>query len=416
VALLCYQRVQRTPYGRVLANAISKIESQYLEPIEAADLFEGAMDGMIDRLDDNSAYITPGELKDFNETLDQQFEGVGMEVAIDPDTKQLMVLSPLVGSPAYKVGIRAGDRILRIGRDSAQGMSLKDAVSLLRGKVGSPVTLTILHEGEKKPVEITIVRDQITVDTVLGDARNADGSWNFFLEGRDRIGYVRVTSFTDQTADELERALDWLTEHDMRGLVLDLRDDPGGYLDAAVDVCDLLIPSGLIVTTRGRNGRINRTYAAGGQARFTDFPMAVLINQHSASAAEIVAACLQDNRRAVIVGQRSYGKGTIQELTPLEDGCGALKLTTASYWRPNGRNIQRPANAGPKADWGVSPNEGFQVDMSAEEQNQWRLWRARHDVATPNHKNSTGEKAAKPFVDRQLVRAVECVEKAEDGK
>ena len=138
-------------------------------------------------------------------------------------------------------------------------------------------------------------------------------------------------------------ALEWLSAHDMRGLVLDLRDDPGGYLAAAVDVCDLLIPSGVIVTVRRRGGHISRTYAASGQARFTDFPMAVLVNDQTASAAEIVAACLQDHHRAMIVGQRTYGKGTIQEVIDLEKGCGAMKLTTASYWRPSGKNINRPA-------------------------------------------------------------------------
>ena len=167
-----------------------------------------------------------------------------------------MVLSPLAGSPAYRAGIRAGDRILRIGEASTQGMSLPDAVGLLRGKPGDPVTLTVLHEGENQPTEIKIVREKIQIDTVLGDTRNADGSWNFFLQGDDRIGYVRITSFTDKTADELEKALTWLSAHDMRGLVLDLRDDPGGYITAAVDVCDMLLPSGVIVTVRRRDGRI----------------------------------------------------------------------------------------------------------------------------------------------------------------
>lgn len=416
LALLCYQRVQKNPYGRVMANAITRIESRALEPVGALKLFEGAMDGMLGKLDDYSAYISPADLNAFHETIDQEFGGVGMEVALDPQTKQIMVLSPLVGSPAYKAGIRAGDKILRIDRDSTQGMSLKDAVGLLRGKPGDPVTLTVQHEGEVKPVEVKIVRDRIQVDTVLGDTRNADGSWNFFLEGHDRIGYIRIGSFTDKTLGEMRRALAWLQEHRMRGLVLDLRDDPGGYLDAAVEICDLLIPSGVIVTTRRRDGQISRTYKASGKGVFTDFPIAVLVNQQTASAAEILAACLQDHHRAVVVGQRSYGKGTIQEVMDLEQGCGAMKITTASYWRPSGKNIHRPHDAGEKADWGVSPDEGYKVMPTGDEQTRWRVWRAHRDAVPSAAKNSFVENGKKkngdePFIDRPLAKGVEYVEK-----
>jgi carboxyl-terminal processing protease len=415
VALLCYQRVQKNPYARPLAHAMTTIENQYLEPIPAEALFEGAMGGMIGKLDEHSSYIPPADLQEFEETVDQQFSGVGMSLALDPQSKQLTVLGPLVGSPAYRAGVRAGDRLLRINGDSTQGMSLQEAVQLLRGKAGDPVTLAVLHEGETKPTEMKIVRDIIHLDSVLGDTRRADGSWNFFLEGRQRIGYVRISSFTDTTAGELQKALDWLSEHDLRGLVLDLRDDPGGYLDAAVDVCDLLMNSGVIVTTRGRDGRIARTYVASGKGRFTDFPLAVLINQQSASAAEIVAACLQDHHRAVIVGQRSYGKGTVQKLIDLEKNCGALKLTTASYWRPSGKNIQRPPNAGADADWGVSPDQRGKVDVAADEQNRWRAWRAERDQF-PSAANGNGKKPTEPFVDRPLLRAVEIVEKEAAAK
>ena len=406
VAVLCYQRVQRNQYGRVLANAMAMIENRYVEPVQSLRLFEGAMDGMIGTLDANSIYIPPVDVREFHETIDQQFGGVGMEVTLEPETKRLMVLCPLAGSPAYAAGIRAGDRILRIGKNNTLAMSLKDAVGLLRGKPGEPVTLTILHEGEKKPVEVKIVRAEVQAPTVLGDRRNDDGSWDYLLEGRDRIGYVRVTNFTDTTAHDLEKALEWLSTHDTRGLVLDLRDDPGGYLSAAVDVCNLLIRSGVIVTVRRRDGRIGRTYSADGKGRFTDFPVAVLVNELSASAAEIVAACLQDHGRAVVVGQRTYGKGTIQELIDLEKGCGAVKLTTASYWCPSGRNLQRPLEPDVNANWGVSPDEGYEVTPAAEEQTRWRVWRARRDA---NH--FAAEDGAEPFVDRPLERAVEYVKK-----
>jgi carboxyl-terminal processing protease len=416
VALLCYPRVQKNRYARVLADAMATIESRYVEPIDGSSLFEGAMDGMMDRLDGNSAFIAAADLPEFDKIVDQEYVGVGIVVALEPRAKQLTVLSLLAGMPAYQAGIRAGDKILRIDETSTRGMSLADAVNLLYGQPGEPVTLTVTHEGEETPVQVTIVREKIQVPTVVGDVRNADGSWDFFLPGRDRIGYVRVRSFTDTTAGELAEALRRLSDGGMRGLVLDLRDDPGGYLDAAVDVCDSLIDSGVIVTTRRRDGRLGKPYTASGTGQYTDFPIAVLVNENTASAAEIVAACLQDHRRAAVVGQRTYGKGTVQEVLRLEEGCGAMKLTVASYWRPSGKNIQRPRDADQQAAWGVSPDEGYKVSLGNDEQSRWRAWRARRDVLQSGAKNGHEKETAEPFVDRPLARAVEYVEKEAAGK
>ncbi len=372
-ALLCYRQVQQNPSLRILASAMAMIENRALEPASGTKLFEGAMNGMLDQLDDYSTYIPPAKLQIFQENIDLQFAGVGIELAIDPETKQLKVLSPLVDSPAYRAGILAGDRILRIGPAKTDGMSLDDVAALLHGKPGKSVTLSILHEGSAEPVEIKLVREIVHVRSVIGDTRNADGSWNYFLEGRDRIGYVRISSFTDDTAAELNETLLDLTADGMRGLVLDLRDDPGGYLNAAVNVCNLLIRSGAIVSTRRRGGEIGRKYTADGNAPFADFPMAVLVNQQTASAAEIVAACLQDHRRAAIVGQRTFGKGTVQEIIELGSDYGAMKLTTSSYWRPSGVNIQRPRNATDKDPWGVSPNQGCKVVLDKDDFARWQL-------------------------------------------
>ena len=394
------------------ADVLDQISRHYYEPVDDAELFQGAVQGMVEHLkeqyhDDHSEYITPAEQREFDKEINQEFEGIGVEVQLDPKTKELTVFSPLVGSPAYEAGIRAGDKILKIDGRSTQGMSLHDSMEAMHGPPGQPVTLSILHEGDKQPVEIPVVRRMVQVETVRGDTRNKDGSWNFFLPGHERVGYVRVTGFAEKTSADLREALDWLTAHHMRGLVLDLRDNRGGLLETAKEVCDMLISSGVIVSTRGRDKQVLSVIKASGKGPFTDFPMAVLINQDSASASEIVAACLQDHHRAVIVGQRSYGKGTVQELIDLGDRRGELKLTVASYWRPSEKNIHRRHGATEDDVWGVLPDEGYKVVMSDADRKQYSRWRQERDVYGP-----AGEKKhlSEPFVDRPLEKAVECVE------
>jgi carboxyl-terminal processing protease len=234
VAAICYQKVQKNRYGPLMMDVMNLIERRYLEPVAAADLFQGAVEGMVGRLDTYSAYIAPAPFREFQETLDQEFGGVGMEVAQDPKTKEFVVISPLVGTPAYEAGVRAGDHIVRINGQSTQGFSLQDTVRRMRGKPGDPVTVSVRHEGEQEPVDIVIVRAVIRFDTVLGDARNSDGSWNYRLDGHPQIGYLRITSFGEKTAHEMAVAMAGLTRRPLEGLILDLRDDPGGLLDAAV--------------------------------------------------------------------------------------------------------------------------------------------------------------------------------------
>jgi carboxyl-terminal processing protease len=407
-ALICYQKHEASQYAQTLSESLDVIHRLALEKVASQDLFEGAMQGMVERIDQYSAYIPPKALRDFNEAIEQQFGGVGMEFGIDPETRQMTVISPIVGTPAYEAGVRSGDRILRIGPESTQGMSLNDAVSLMRGKPGEPVSLTVLHPGEDKPVDIQLVRALIKIDTVLGDTRNPDLSWNYFLAGSDRIGYVRVVSFGEKTGEDLKKVLQRLTDHGMKGLILDLRDNPGGLLAAAQEVCDLFIESGVIVTTRGREGNILETTNATGQGPFTGFPMVVLVNQFSASASEIVAACLQDHNRAAIVGERTWGKGTVQKIIDLDETRGALRLTTASYWRPSNKNIHRGRDAGENDDWGVRPDPGCHVSIERDEFARLHLWRMHRDAPKPAA-DRPETKADKDFVDRQLAKAVECL-------
>lgn len=408
VAVLCRGRIDANPYTRVLDDAMNKVERWGLNPVSRKRLFEGAMDGMMSQLDRNSRYLSPTRLKEFHEDVDLQFAGIGIEVGIDPKTKDLKVLSPVANSPAAKAGIVAGDRILRINDVSTKGLSLADASGMLRGQKDTPVTLNILHPGDDHPRDIRIVRADVQADSVRGDVRKSDGSWDFFLDGRHKIGYLRITTFTDNTVNELRQALSWMTQQGMRGLVLDLRDNPGGYLDAGVGVCDLLVDSGVIVTTRGRKKQISEKYSATGHAPFVNFPIAVIVNGQTASAAEIVAACLQDDNRAAIVGQRTYGKGTVQDLIDLESNCGAIKLTTKSYWRPSGKNIHRSPEAVAKDEWGVTPTKGLKLELDDDQTDAWREWRNRRDV---HQLPEASPPDNKPYVDRQLQKALDFVEK-----
>ena len=404
ISLICYHKVRHNRYGETLAWTIDLIERRALEPPDGQQLYEGAMDGLVHKLDPYSGFIPAKELQQFNEEIDQEFGGVGMEVVPDPQTGQIMVGSPLFNSPAARADVRAGDHIVRINGKGTRGLSLNDAVRLMRGPLGEEVTLTLERKGETQPLEKRLKREKIHIDTVVGESRNEKGVWNFFLADHPGIGYVRITNFGKETATEFRRALEWLAQNGMRALVLDLRDDHGGLLLASIGVCDLLISEGTIVSIRGRQkDQIRDVYTASGGGIFTDFPMAVLINGESASASEIVAACLQDHKRAVVIGERSFGKGTVQEVIDLEPGHGALRLTTASYWRPSRREIHRRKDAKPTDTWGVEPDKGFEIAVEGEELTKLQLARMRREV---NKRNGNGE----TVVDRQLNKAGEYLE------
>ncbi len=405
VAIVCRHRVESSRYGRVLADAIRQIESRFVEPVEPKELFEGAMEGMIGRLNDPySQFISARDLREFNETLNQEFGGLGMEVSQDPKTGQLRVVAPMHGTPAFKAGIRAGDHIVRIDGRSTQNLSLTDAVGLMRGAPGTTVTLEVVREGETQPIALSMRRQRIPIDTVLGDTRNPDGTWNFTLEDHPGIGYVRVNAFSRETAADLRRVLNRLLEEGMEKLILDLRDDPGGLLEAAIELADLFLREGVIVSVRRRE--YSESFSATAAGTLPDFPIVVLVNQHSASASEIVAACLKDHGRAAIAGQRTYGKGTVQQVIDLEGGRSALKLTTAGYWRPSGRNINRRLDSTDDDDWGVRPNPELNVPLDADEYAQLRAWRMRRGIPRGNDDVAAEDDEA-PFIDRQLQRAVE---------
>ncbi len=419
-AFVCYQRADsanRTRYGRMFdtfAKVMTEIEQNYVKDVDRQALFHAGLQGVLGELDEYSQYIPPRHYTKLKESLDQQFGGIGIRVDLDETTKVLIVVSPLFGTPAYKAGIRAGDQILEVDGQSTEGFSIQQAVELMRGKEGDPVKLSVLHDGDQKPTQYEIVRAVIKVPSALGDRYNPDGTWSFRLEHAPHIGYVRINSFSEETASEMKSVMEDLKATGMQGLIVDLRNNPGGLLDSAVEFCDLFIDDGRIVSTRSRNGHDDRTYDAHANGGFEGFPMAILVNGFSASASEIVAACLQDHGRAVVVGQRSFGKGSVQNVIPLEGGNSALKLTVASYWRPSGKNIHRFKDDDEDAVWGVFPNVGFEVKLEGDELDKATDHRLERDVLRPAPKETDPVEAPDadegPYVDPQLQRAIDYIQ------
>jgi len=437
VSLFCWQATHGAKpkdemlelYG-LFVDAVEQVESHYVRPVDRRELLESALKGMLQNLDPHSSFINTSDWKQFKKQIEGRFGGIGIQVGMDQELSRLKVIAPMVGTPAYNGGVMPGDVIMEIDGASTEGMTPDKAVEVLTGQPGTEVTLTVLHEDEKTE-KIKLHRAIIDVPSVLGDRRKADDSWDFMYDKDQKIGYVRITSFIQNTAEELKKALVDLKADGLRGLVIDLRDNPGGLLGAAVEISDLFVSDGLIVSTKGRN-TVSKTYEAQREGTFEDFPIVVLVNQNSASAAEIVSACLQDHKRAKVVGQRTYGKGSVQNIIELEDGNSVLKLTVATYQRPSGKNIHRFKNAKPSDEWGVSPDPGLEVKLfPGPDYEKWYFGRHDRDVASQNknrgprrpaadkekEKEKDSEKAkeggvarngrGEPFVDKVLNKALD---------
>jgi carboxyl-terminal processing protease len=372
----------------VFVDSLDQIERNYVKDVSRRELVEAAIEGMVSRLDPHSSYIPPKDVDAFRSSVENKFGGIGIHVAIEDG--KLTVISPLVGAPAYKEGVLAGDHIVKIEGESTKGITLDGAVRKLKGDIGTDVTITVQQSPAAELRKITVRRALVRVETVLGARRNEDDSWSFLHDSEEGIGYVRINAFSRDTARDLRKVLDDLQSQNLRGLVLDLRLNPGGLLTSAVEICDLFISEGLIVSTKGRNTK-ERSWRAKAAGSFEGFPIAVIINRFSASASEIVAACLQDHSRAVVVGERSFGKGSVQNVIDLEDGNSVLKLTTASYRRPNGHNIHRFPDSKKSEEWGVKPDANYEVELSTEEFKELVSYRRRQYVA-----RGKSEAAAEP--------------------
>lgn len=402
ISLCCWQATQGAKpkdemlelYG-LFVDAVEKVEANYVRPVSRRELLESAMEGMLQNLDQHSSYINTSEWKQFRKQIEGRFGGIGIQVGIDPEAGRLRVIAPMVGTPAYEAGVLAGDLIMEIDGQSTDGMTPDKAVEVLTGRPGTDVSLSVLHEGTEQPETVKITRAIIDVPSVLGDRHGPNDQWDFMIDKDKKIGYIRISSFIQNTVEELKTALNQLKEEGVKGLILDLRDDPGGLLSAAVEVADLFLDKGEIVSTKGRN-TVPKTYVAQKESGFEDLPLVVLINQNSASASEIVSAALQDHKRAAIVGQRSYGKGSVQNILELEDGNSVLKLTVASYYRPSGENIHRFRNSKSTDKWGVSPNPGMEIKLTPSEYAKWFIGRRERDLQTAAKGHRTKPADAKP--------------------
>ena len=311
----------------LFGDVFERVRAEYVEEVTDEELIEAAIRGMLSSLDPHSSYLNPESFGEMQVQTRGEFGGLGIEVTMEDGL--IRVVSPIDDTPAFRAGIEAGDLITYLDGEPVLGLTLGDAVELMRGPVNTDIVLTVLREGETEPLDITITRDIIVIQSVRSR-----------LE--DKIGYIRITTFNEQAEEGVIEALDEFEAElgdDLQGIVLDLRNNPGGLLDQAIDVSDIFLDQGEIVSTRGRRPDSTQRFNARAGDLVKGLPLVVLINGGSASASEIVAGALQDHRRAVIMGTDSFGKGSVQTIIPLP-GHGAMRLTTARYYTPSGTSIQ----------------------------------------------------------------------------
>jgi len=312
----------------LFGQAFDSVRKNYVRPVQDKELINSAIEGMVSELDPHSSYMDPKNYADMQIQTKGEFGGVGIEVTMEDGL--IKVISPIDDTPAARAGIKPGDFIAAIDGVAIQGLALNDAIDKMRGAPGTKITLTLLRQGEKKPFDVTLARAQIRVDSV-----------KFHREGD--VGYIRLTAFNEQTASGMERALRELKKQigpNLKGYVLDLRNNPGGLLDQAIQVSDDFLTSGEIVSTRGRHPDDTQRYDARPGDLSENKKVVILVNGGTASASEIVAGALQDHKRAIVVGMTSFGKGSVQTIIPLGEAGGALRLTTARYYTPSGHSIQ----------------------------------------------------------------------------
>jgi carboxyl-terminal processing protease len=370
---------------------------------------------MLSHLDPYTTYIDPESKRRFKDEIDGNFTGIGIQIRKDSITDMLLVITPLKGSPAYKAGLEAGDIITTITRDmdsqgeklpqpevlSTKGLPLNDAVKKILGMPGTKVKLTVQREGLDKPKEFEITRGRILTESVLGIKRKDNGDWDYWVDPKNKIAYIRLTVFQKNSAGDMTKVMKELKGEGIKGLVFDLRFNPGGLLDSAAKITDLFIDDGLIVTIKPRAGK---PYEFKGmrEGSLIGFPMVCLVNGGSASGSEIVSAALQDHSRAYIVGERSYGKGSVQNIMDFDGG--DLKMTTATFWRPSGKNLNKSSTTGKDEDeWGVKPDKD--VKLTSKERGELQDHLRDAEIIQPKGR-PTPKEAKTEFKDKQLDEAL----------
>jgi carboxyl-terminal processing protease len=369
----------------LFTEVLQKVRQDYVDGTNLTyhDLITASLKGMVGSLDPHSEFLDPDEYQELQDDTEGEFGGLGLVVVMKDN--YVTVVTPMEDTPGFRAGILSGDRIVKIDGKSLEKMSLQDAVKNLRGEPGTQVSVTIQRPSSGMVKNFTLTRAVIQMDMV----RDIHGKKEFPL-GPDKIGYVCITEFGDNTGDELEDALQKLKAQDMKGLILDLRWNPGGLLDEAVEVCQKFLPGGqLVVSTEGRDS-VEKYFAKGHGDELRGLPIVVLVNLSSASAAEIVTGCLQDLHRAIILGEKTFGKGSVQSIFPLDDG-SALKLTTAKYYTPSHKVIH---------EHGITPD--IIVPMSDEEEAELQIKRSPGGIESLNEKDRVAVENAR---DVQLDRA-----------
>jgi carboxyl-terminal processing protease len=383
-------------YGdlRVFTDVLTHLQKDYVEETENRTLIYGAIKGMLNTLDPHSSFMPPDVYREMQMETKGKFEGLG--IVIEKKKGLLTVVSPIEDTPAFKAGIQSGDHIIKINGEPTKNMSLHEAAMKMRGPRGTNVTITITREGVAKPKDITIVRDIIPLKSVRHEVLEKE------------IGYIRISQFNEETASDFEKALqklDVLSKAPLKGLIVDLRNNPGGLLDQAVKVADTFVTSGLIVSIEGRNKEQKMKFSAHKSGTIEDYPLVVLVNGGSASGSEILAGALQDHGRALILGTKTFGKGSVQTIFPLKDGSG-LKLTTARYYTPKGKSIQAMgitpniivpySEAPPESDLKEKPQHPMEKDLE------------RHlEGVKEGREEKEPKEGKKKVLDSQLERALQ---------
>jgi len=385
-----------------------RILKSYVEPVDDQALLRGAIEGMLGQLDPYCKYYNQEEYEQFHKQTEGQYTGIGIEVAMTTDG-ELVVISPIEGSPAFQAEVLANDRIRKIDDKKTDGITLLKAVELITGKPGTEVALTIYRPSTKDTIIKKITRQLIEVRTVRGWARTEDWEWDYLIDPKYRIGYVRVSSFERLTTEQLDEVIeDLIPNKQIRALILDLRDNPGGLLPAVVDMANRFLSEGIIVSTKGRSTTVQPYLAIREHTYPADIPLAVLINGGSASASEIMAGALKDHNRAILVGEKTFGKGSVQEVyqIPGQDGSiSRIKLTTAYYHLPKGERIH---------GHGVEPHK--LVELTPEEHIELNKSRiavySTAKIPTTTRAATTTAPAAKRveiIIDRQLQTALDAL-------